>query len=238
MALQCAELADVRREARAKRGGLTAKEVIFERWLKNPLLDPRDVAAGFTEVKLTTVYAWFNSWLNGTASPGYPASARGREKEIRAAQKIAHDNGITSNYRRRAASKSKTSPPPTAPEANDLESPSPERVPTTVHRIIRDTELARRVKALHGYKCQICGHTIELRNGTYYAEAHHVQPLGEPHNGPDKIGNIICVCPNHHAELDYGVRRISLSELTVVNGHAVAHLYVDYHNMIIYAQVN
>lgn len=120
------------------------------------------------------------------------------------------------------------------PEAVDLTSPLPERVPTTVHRIIRDTELARRVKALHRYKCQICGHTIQLPDGSFYAEAHHIQPLGKPHNGPDERGNILCLCPNHHAELDYGSRRLALPELTVVAGHVVEPRYLDYHNQKIF----
>jgi hypothetical protein len=128
-------------------------------------------------------------------------------------------------------------PPSPAPDASDLGSPSPERVAVTVHRIIRDTELARHVKALHRQECQICGHTIELPDGSSYAEAHHIQPLGEPHNGPDVIGNILCVCPNHHAELDLRARKITKSELAIVDGHAVARKFVDYHNRKIYGQV-
>ncbi|MFZ2949271.1 MAG: HNH endonuclease, partial [Desulfuromonadaceae bacterium] len=89
-------------------------------------------------------------------------------------------------------------------EACDLISP-PERVHESIYRILRDSELARRVKIFHDFKCQICGHTIKIPNGGSYAESHHIQPLGQPHNGPDTIGNIICLCPNHHAELDYGV---------------------------------
>jgi len=122
-------------------------------------------------------------------------------------------------------------PPPTQ-EAIDLVAP-PERVHEQVYRILRDSELARRVKKLNDYKCQICGHTIEMPNGGFYAEAHHIQPLGQPHNGPDVIGNIICVCPNHHAELDYGVLSLSLSSLRHSTGHNIAAKYTDYHNQII-----
>lgn len=117
-----------------------------------------------------------------------------------------------------------------APEAVDLDSPSPGRVPTTVHRIIRDTELARRVKQLHNFECQICGLTIALPDGNRYAEAHHIQPLGQPHNGPDEVGNILCLCPNHHAELDFGVIQLSLSKLPSVEGHEIKAKFVDYHN--------
>src|SRR5690606_19162445 len=79
----------------------------------------------------------------------------------------------------------------------------PERIETKIQRIIRDTALSKKVKALHNYKCQLCGTTIELPNGQRYAEAHHIKPLGSPHDGPDIMGNLICLCPNHHAMLDY-----------------------------------
>ena len=122
-------------------------------------------------------------------------------------------------------------------EATDLASP-PDRVQARVYRILRDTELALRVKYLYGFECQICGHTIELPNGKRYAESHHIQPLGQPHNGPDVIGNILCVCPNHHAELDYGVSEISLSTLSRSDEHPVDQKYVDYHNRKIHNSTN
>ncbi len=124
-------------------------------------------------------------------------------------------------------------PPPT-PDAIDLVEP-PERIATTTYRILRDTELARHVKLLHNYECQICGHTIELSDGSRYAEAHHIRPLGRPHNGPDVIGNTLCVCPNHHAELDYGAAPIDLASLRQSGVHPIDSEYVDYHNRNIHA---
>jgi hypothetical protein len=128
-------------------------------------------------------------------------------------------------------------PPPTQ-EASDIVDAPEDRVATTTYRILRDTELARRVKVIHKFECQICGHTIHLPDGSRYAEAHHVQPLGQPHNGPDKIGNIVCVCPNHHAELDYGVASMSLSTLRQFDGHAIDLKYVEYHNRNIHRAGN
>jgi predicted restriction endonuclease len=126
--------------------------------------------------------------------------------------------------------------PPT-PKALDLEVPSTERVESTIYRILRDTAMALKVKHLHNYKCQICGHTIELPGGGRYAEAHHIKPLGEKHNGPDVIGNILCVCPNHHAELDYGVSTITISALTCFKGHEIDPKYIDYHNQFVYKSI-
>jgi predicted restriction endonuclease len=42
----------------------------------------------------------------------------------------------------------------------------------------------------------VCGETIPLADGLRYAEAHHIQPFGAPHNGPDISENVICLCPN------------------------------------------
>lgn len=35
-----------------------------------------------------------------------------------------------------------------------------------------------------------------------YAEAAHIMPLGIPHNGPDKLENLLCLCPNCHVLFD------------------------------------
>jgi hypothetical protein len=120
------------------------------------------------------------------------------------------------------------------PEASDLAEPPP-RQQTTTYRILRDTALAKRVKTHHKNECQICGHTIVLPDGSRYSEGHHIQPLGKPHDGPDVMENIICVCPNHHAELDYGVRPLSLAQLRTVAGHSIGEEYIRYHNEVIRA---
>lgn len=122
-------------------------------------------------------------------------------------------------------------PAPPTPKALDLAEP-PKRAQATVNRICRDTMRARRVKQLHEYRCQIkgCRHRIKLPEGLYYAEAHHIQPLGGDHKGHDIEANIMCVCPHHQAQLDLGVIDISLTDLRKVDGHEIAKKYVDYYN--------
>ncbi len=78
------------------------------------------------------------------------------------------------------------------------------RSEVTTLRIVRDTELARKVKQKYNYECQFCGIIIEV-NGVRYAEAAHIRPLGNPHNGEDTPENIICLCPNHHVMFDKGI---------------------------------
>ena len=83
------------------------------------------------------------------------------------------------------------------------EGASPPRTPTLVQRIVRNSETAQRVKQLHEYVCQACGGRIETPAG-HYAEAAHIRPLGEPHNGADELENLLCLCPNDHVRFDLG----------------------------------
>jgi hypothetical protein len=120
---------------------------------------------------------------------------------------------------------------PTAPELE----PSPaERTKTTVSRIVRDTRLSKRVKMLHDYECQVCGFALTLPDGSRYAEGHHIRPLGTPHDGSDVLGNILCLCPNHHAACDLGAIQLVRGELRHAVGHSVEQMFLDYHNSMIY----
>ncbi len=116
------------------------------------------------------------------------------------------------------------------PKASDIDEPvGTNRVETTTYRILRDTALSREVKIAQQFKCQLCGNRICLGDGSFYAEAHHVRPLGRPYNGPDTIDNIVCVCPTCHVLLDYRVIRLENSKVP-----NVSPVYVDYHNRKIY----
>ncbi len=100
-------------------------------------------------------------------------------------------------------------------------------------RIIRDTKVSSWVKYVHEYKCQICETALKIDDYEFYAEAHHLKPLGNGHNGPDVVENIICVCPNHHALLDLAVIHIEKSQLRYVEGHEINPEYISYHNDVI-----
>jgi putative restriction endonuclease len=103
-------------------------------------------------------------------------------------------------------------------------------------RIVRDTAVGKRVKALHDYACQICGVRLETGAGPY-AEAAHIRPLGRPHNGPDVTSNVLCLCPNHHVLFDYGVfcvaNDLSLiglpGRLRVSRKHTLDSSHLGYH---------
>lgn len=79
----------------------------------------------------------------------------------------------------------------------------------TVSRRIRDTAMSRAIKDLYDYSCQICGTQVRAFEGRVYAEGAHVRPLGRPHLGRDDRSNLLCLCPNHHTQLDVGGMHIS-----------------------------
>jgi putative restriction endonuclease len=84
----------------------------------------------------------------------------------------------------------------------------PGRRNTFVSRIVRDTNVTRSVKALHDHRCQVCDLRLETDAGPY-AEAAHIKPLGRPHDGPDTLSNVLCLCPNHHVLFDGGAFSIA-----------------------------
>ncbi|QKZ15288.1 YDG/SRA domain-containing protein [Spirosoma sp. KUDC1026] len=110
------------------------------------------------------------------------------------------------------------------------------RVETTVQRIVRNTELAILVKEIYDYQCQVC-RTQVMTSAGLYAEAAHIQPLGRPHNGPDTLTNLLCLCPNHHVMFDFGgfgiaddLNLIGLDgQLFQRSNHKVSAQYLQYH---------
>jgi 5-methylcytosine-specific restriction endonuclease McrA len=121
----------------------------------------------------------------------------------------------------------------------------PQSRDVTVRRLIRDTAAAKRIKALHDGKCQLCGLRLVGPDGRPYSQGAHIRPLGKPHHGPDVEPNILCLCPNCHARLDIGAVIVDedwsvivraeipgvslLRKLHLVAGHNVHPDYLRYH---------
>jgi predicted restriction endonuclease len=80
---------------------------------------------------------------------------------------------------------------------------NPRRISAITTRVVRSTKVSEYVKKIHEYRCQICGIEIMIPNGKL-AEGAHIRALGKPHNGPDSIDNVLCLCPNHHSAFDLG----------------------------------
>ncbi len=86
-----------------------------------------------------------------------------------------------------------------------------------VQTLERDNRLKRQVKRWYGDVCQICRTVLRIPSpaGTY-SEAAHIQALGAPHHGPDRIENLLCLCPNCHVLFDNGALYLT-DELRVTN---------------------
>lgn len=92
-------------------------------------------------------------------------------------------------------------------------------------RIVRNPGLARKVKEIYNYQCQVCGVQLPVVGG-HYMEAAHIKALGEPHNGPDIIENLICLCPNHHVLFDKGMFAID-QDLSIIGLSDHQRLYMN-----------
>ena len=114
--------------------------------------------------------------------------------------------------------------------ASDIDEDSEDVRRENVSRRIRDTLMARQVKRMHNWQCQLCGETIQLPDGNRYAEAHHIKPLGSQHNGPDSRLNLMVVCPHHHTLLDFGLIPLDLQQLRNAFGHRIDPEFIEYHN--------
>lgn len=60
--------------------------------------------------------------------------------------------------------------------ALDKDEPTEKRE-VIVNRIIRDTVIVRKLKALYQDVCQVCGKALSSADGATYSEGHHVRPL-------------------------------------------------------------
>lgn len=77
-----------------------------------------------------------------------------------------------------------------------------EKVVTVDEAYKRQNQAIARIKYLRGFKCQICGTSIQKRDGQLYVEAAHIDPKRT--KGKETLENIILLCPNHHKEFDLG----------------------------------
>ncbi len=148
-----------------------------------------------------------------------------------------------------------TSRPPSQADADENESVlhdsnsvNPERTTTVQDRVLRDQTLVSELKSLYDHTCQLCGCRLQSGADTGYSEVHHIQPLGEPHNGPDIPENMLVCCPNHHADFDNGMLTVdpktysiahayddavSGTQLRIRGGHQVRSAFLTYHNDVV-----
>lgn len=96
-----------------------------------------------------------------------------------------------------------------------------------IQRLVRDSSIARKLKLLYDYECQLCGFKLPKADGGFSIEAHHIQPYNKTHLGDDTSLNLIVLCPNCHAQFDdfYFAIHPQTLEVHCLNNKDDYHLY-------------
>lgn len=118
---------------------------------------------------------------------------------------------------------------------------SPSRVTTTTNRLQRNVKVSEKVKQIYNHRCQVCDIFLPSPSGPISIGA-HIQGLGRPHNGPDIIENMLCLCPNHHDQFDnyaYYIDPVNLEiiglddlkgkKINIDKRHKVKAEFLEYH---------
>lgn len=111
------------------------------------------------------------------------------------------------------------------------------RILREINVILRKKHLVEKLKKLYDHRCQICGTKISIAGKKYYSEIHHIIPLGNPHNGKDILSNMICVCPNHHVQLDFNSLKLDPSSL-ILSKHNISEESFEYQNKMVQNTLN
>ena len=207
--------------------------ITFEAELHQVLVRPKPGDRETRKMLGRALYATKREGLWGGQVKTLYAIARCRQIEsFPQSELVKHDGRrLEPDYRRSyAIVRARTHPSPEFfPSAADVAAP-PGKVKVTSERIIRDTRVVKKLKRLYGNRCQYCGDTVAIAGGRSYSEGHHLKPLGGKHRGIDGSSNIIILCPNHHAQCDFGGLRLQWSDLRRDPRHPLDKRYVAYHN--------
>ena len=120
-----------------------------------------------------------------------------------------------------------------------------ERAPrseVTYEKIKRIRENTKKIKMMYDYKCQVCETKLDVPSGDPISIGAHIKGVGRPSNGPDVVENMLCLCPNHHAQFDrysfyidpvtYEIRGLNLYEtkkLLTHEKHFIDKQFLQYH---------
>ena len=120
-----------------------------------------------------------------------------------------------------------------------------ERAPrseVTYEKIKRIRENTKKIKMMYDYKCQVCETKLDVPSGDPISIGAHIKGVGRPSNGPDVVENMLCFCPNHHAQFDrysfyidpvtYEIKGLNLYEnkkLLTHEKHFIDKQFLKYH---------
>lgn len=120
----------------------------------------------------------------------------------------------------------------------------PMRSEVTINKLNRNLRISERVKQIYAHQCQVCCTLLHSPSGPIAIGA-HIKPLGKPHNGPDTLSNMLCLCPNHHDQYDklsfcieprtlniIGLEGYRGQRLTIKPGHKIDDSFLGYHKSL------
>lgn len=87
----------------------------------------------------------------------------------------------------------------------------PQSGTTTTTVFNRDPNIIAYAKGRAGFRCEVPGCEVPLflkPDGEPYVEVHHIHMLAD--GGEDTTKNVACLCPSHHREIHFGIRRSEL----------------------------
>ena len=118
----------------------------------------------------------------------------------------ANDETITTFKKKVAAESFSKDTPESIARLIQVANEAPPEVRTKLKKeIVRNRKFANYVKVQAKFICQVCGREPFIQaNGTPYAEADHIMPLGGNTKGLDSPDNMRCLCAQCHAVLTHG----------------------------------
>jgi len=116
------------------------------------------------------------------------------------------------------------------------------RTKTTINKLNRNVRNREIIKRMYDSRCQVCGVFLKKPDNNGIAIGAHVKALGKPHEGPDVIENMLCLCPNHHAQFDaysffihpenltiHGIESLEGDKLKIIKQHKIDKEFISYH---------
>lgn len=97
-------------------------------------------------------------------------------------------------------------------DLKNLKETDPEIISINHKSYKRDNKTIAQIKFLRNFQCQICGISIQKKDGTKYIEAAHIKAKYQ--KGRETPDNIILLCPNHHKEFDFGDLKVNEHSLS------------------------
>lgn len=94
---------------------------------------------------------------------------------------------------------------------DDIDIVENESIEQRNEKVKRYQKIVKVLKQKYNYKCQLCGYTFLMHNGSYYCEAHHIKMLSK--GGSQHPENVVILCANHHRIFHYASNTIIVGEL-------------------------